>query len=126
MAELMHYGIKGMKWGRRKSVGERAATRREKILRSPTKLYRHRDEFTQEEIDTAMKRMKWERELRGLSRDTIGSGAQVAQAVLGYGILATSVYNLVKSPAGQVATKKATAFLVKQAMKRAYGGNFNL
>lgn len=107
---LYHYGVAGMKWGRRKGTSkptseQKAAAKREKTLRSPSKLYRNRDKFSQDDIDTAMKRMKWERELRSLSRDEITRGAQYAEALLKYGTVAVGAYGVYKSPAGQAATK---------------------
>lgn len=118
--ELEHYGVKGMRWGViRKRIGgpggirnklrkagrnrleKIKARKKAKILSNPTLLYRNRHKFSQDQIDTAMKKMKWERELRGLSRDKIASGAQTANALLAYGTAATTAYTLYKSPIGQ-------------------------
>lgn len=111
---LQHYGVLGMKWGRRKgsssgSTGNREAKRaareekkRQAILKSPRKLYKNRDKFSQEEIDKAMKRMKWERELRNLTKDELTSGAQYADAILKYVGTATAVYNVSKPVIKQV------------------------
>lgn len=94
--EFYHYGIKGMKWGVRRtpvqlghdvnkkkksstSKEEKLSKKqaklkakqeqlRKKALKSPTLLYKNRDLFTKEEIDTAMRKFRMERDLRDLSR----------------------------------------------------------
>lgn len=46
---------------------KREIKRKENILRNPTKLYKHRYEFTQDEINDAIKRFEWEAKLNELS-----------------------------------------------------------
>ena len=78
---LQHHGIKNQKWGvrhgppyplskqehsavvtgkiNRKDIAKKAAEkRRKKILHDPKKLYKHADEFTKEEIDNAVEKIK--------------------------------------------------------------------
>lgn len=71
---LSHHGIKGQKWGEQngppyplstkihnmvvKGKQKRAAKRREKILHDPAKLYKHQTEFTKDEIDAAVAKIK--------------------------------------------------------------------
>lgn len=71
---LSHHGIKGQKWGEQngppyplstkihnmvvRGKQKRAAKRREKILHDPAKLYKHQTEFTKEEIDAAIAKIK--------------------------------------------------------------------
>lgn len=67
---LEHHGILGMKWGKQngppyplsdkihdrvvKAKEKHKENRRKKILKDPKKLYKHSDEFTTEELDTAL------------------------------------------------------------------------
>lgn len=81
---LMHHGVKGMKWGVRKTPEEKAARRREKILKSPRRLKRHQKEFSKAEIDNALQKMNLNRQLDQLQRDKITSGKNKADAILSY------------------------------------------
>lgn len=49
---------------------------RKKILRDPRQLYKHRDEFTYDEIKEAMKRFDWEKQLNGYSQSQVAQGAK--------------------------------------------------
>lgn len=73
------------KEARAKAKEEKEAARKEKrrqdILNNPTKLYKHRNEFTYEEIQQAMQKFKWEKELSGYSKDFIDAGAGFIESV---------------------------------------------
>ena len=85
---LQHHGIKGMHWGEQngppyplstkvhnmviRGKQKRAAKRREKILNDPKKLYKHRKEFTKEEIDSALAKMESSERVRGKIKPTRG------------------------------------------------------
>ena len=72
---LEHWGIKGMKWGVRRyqnkdgSLTPAGEARRKKILQDPKLLAKHRTEFTDEELASALKRFQTERQIR----DTTGA-----------------------------------------------------
>lgn len=128
--ELYHHGVKGQKWGIRRTpeqlgykksikkresraakVSERQKKKeeklqkkldakkkrlekeREEILRSPSKLYKNRDKFTKEEIDAAMKRFKWEKELRELSKSELSAGKEYVNTILDYADTGMRAYN---------------------------------
>lgn len=116
---LEHHGVLGMKWGHRKARDTKAIrkAKKNKYKKSPTKMYKHRDQFSDEEIQKSLKRMKLESELRNLSSNEmnygnrISRGAKSVRNALGTiaGISATT-YALAKTPWGQAtisAGKKA-------------------
>lgn len=122
---LEHYGIKGMKWGVRRTpeqLGHKTASKktsnqsrnlqkarkakaakakkatadekkRQEYLKSPSQLYKHRDMFTQQEIDAAMKRFQWEQNLRNMSKSEMNRGKETVDMVLGYVKTGTEAYN---------------------------------
>lgn len=54
----------------------RKERRRKDILNNPTKLYKHRNEFTYDEIKEAMKKFDWEKQLSNYSKDQVTRGAK--------------------------------------------------
>lgn len=72
---------------------KRLEKEREEILRSPSKLYKNRDKFTKEEIDAAMKRFKWEKELRELSKSELSAGKEYVNTILDYADTGMRAYN---------------------------------
>lgn len=123
--ELYHHGVKGMKWGVRRSkeqLGykrirkrqressnfrknkkktktkafrdkEKTQKRREEILKSPSKLYKHRNEFTKQEIDDAIRRYEWERRLSDFSTYELNAGKRYVDTMLGYADTGIKAYN---------------------------------
>lgn len=73
---------------------ERAKKRREAILNDPGKLYKHRKEFTKDEIEIAMRQFEWEKKLKQLSVDDVRLGAEKAQQYLKIAGTAVGAYNL--------------------------------
>lgn len=75
----------------RKEALKKAAEerRRRDILNDPTKLYKHRREFSKDEIDAALRQFEWERKLQDMSVNRIESGRKKANAALG--ILTTTL-----------------------------------
>lgn len=113
---LLHYGILGMKWGKRKNrtpeqiKKQKKANkkRRANILKSPTKLYKHRKEFSDKEIDKALQRYKREENLRKYSKEKLSYGSDIAKRILAY----------VAIPAAAYKSYKATKAIVNKLIKK--------
>lgn len=101
--------VKAMQKGKKKAAAARkkkaeeekkAAAKKQAILRSPSKLYKNRYDFSQEEINAALKNFEWEKKLNDYSAARIEVAAKQAQnfiklagsGIAGYNYIA-SVYN---------------------------------
>lgn len=67
--------------------------RRKEILNNPTKLYKHRNEFTYEEIQAAMRKFEWEKKLSEYSANDLKRGANFIATVNTYMNNGINVYN---------------------------------
>lgn len=80
-----------------KKKAEKDAARKEKkrkaILENPTLLYKHRREFSQAEIQDALKRFEWEKKLSDYSKGRLSNGADYINTVFKYANNAINVYN---------------------------------
>lgn len=80
-----------------KVKAEKAAAKKEKqrraILNSPSKLYKHRREFSQQEIQQAMQQFDWERRLSSYSRDQLNNGAEFINTMFKYTNNSINLYN---------------------------------
>lgn len=70
-----------------------AAKRREEILRNPSKLYKHRREFTQDEINAAIRTFEWEKKLSDLSAARRKAGEEQIRSMVNYSVNAINLYN---------------------------------
>lgn len=96
---LEHAGVKGMKWGVRKS--RRASSSDASEVGALKK--KKRRELSNAEIKRINERMQLERKLKELNPSSIKRGRTAVAGVIGAAGSAAAVYNLVKSPAGQAA-----------------------
>lgn len=79
---------------KKQKIAEREAKRRKNILNSPTRLYKNRRKFTQDEINEAMKQFKWEAELQQYSQKQLKAGKDYIDSIFNYGTAAINVYNM--------------------------------
>lgn len=91
---------KARKEAQRKAKKERAEKEkkeaiRKAILKSPSKLYKHRDEFTKEEIDAAIENFEMEKKLKDFAKTDIQRGADMVQSMFKITTNGISVYNSV-------------------------------
>lgn len=100
---IEHYGVKGMRWGKRKSRGSRN-TERTVYSRSPKKL-------TSAELDKRIKRMETEKRYNDLNKRDVGRGSQLAHEIL---------TNSGRTVATTVATG-AVLYAVKKAIEKKMG-----
>jgi len=100
---IEHYGVKGMRWGRRRARSERS-TERTVYKRAPKKL-------TSAELDKRIKRMETEKRYNELNKRDIGRGSQLAHEIL---------TNSGRTVATTVATG-AVLYAVKKAIEKKMG-----
>lgn len=97
--ELQHFGVKGMKWGVRKyrnkdgtltdagrKQQEKKQRQHEQLIkkRNPKKLYQHRKELSDDELEKVVNRLGNEKKLKDLSKKEITYGQKAAIDVLKY------------------------------------------
>lgn len=74
-------------------AADKAEKRRKQILNNPTSLYKHRKEFTAEEIQAAMKQFEWEKKLSDYSAQRLKNGADFVNTMFTYSNNAINLYN---------------------------------
>lgn len=114
---LMHYGVKGMKWGVRRSESQLATSRSkaeknaDKIVKTKRKKdVKNRRTLTTEELKSKIDRMKLEKQFKDLTEEDISPGRKVAKDIL-------------KSAGTKVlsaAAAGAAAYAVKAAMTKRF------
>lgn len=72
---------------------KKAEARRTNILRSPTKLYKNRYDFTQDEINSALKQFEWESKLRDYSQKELQAGKRYIDNAFQYTVATINLYN---------------------------------
>lgn len=70
-----------------------SSKRREEILHNPSKLYKHRREFTQDEINAAIRTFEWEKKLSDLSAARRKAGEEQIRSMVNYSVNAINLYN---------------------------------
>lgn len=65
----------------------------EKNLRTARSLYKHRYDYTQDEINNALKTFEWERKLRDYSKSELEAGKKYLDAAFQYANASINLYN---------------------------------
>lgn len=99
---LEHYGVKGQKWGVRRSkkeLSKKSADRKEvdELLKRP------RRSLSNTELKRVNERLNLEQNAARLNPTATQRGARRAKAIIGAIGVGVSMYNLVNSPAGKAA-----------------------
>lgn len=78
---------------RAEKLSAKKEAQRKKILSNPTSLYKHRKEFSYEEINDALKRFEWEEKLQNYSKNRLKNGADYIQSMTNTAINTINLYN---------------------------------
>ena len=73
-----------------------AKSHKDTVLKSASKLNKYKDYYDAKTVSDAMSKIRTEQELHELSRKQIRNGADYVQAILTYGTVATTAYNMLK------------------------------
>ena len=80
---------------REQKKADREKVRRDRILSDPGLLYKHRKEFTKEEIDNAMKTFEWENRLLNQSSQRLQAAQNKVNSVVNIAGNSVKAYNIV-------------------------------
>lgn len=79
---LEHYGVKGMKWGVRKSRSSRYSKKEQKERDRRADASKRRRTLSDKNLDTLVSRLEKEKKLKSLVDDDLTPGKSMAQQVL--------------------------------------------
>lgn len=105
---LAHAGVKGMKWGKRKS---RTIVKEAKVVGRIKK--KSSKELTNQQLERSIKRMRLEKQYNELNPKGISKGMKIAGAIVAVGTTATTIYNFANSPLGQKVKEGVQSALAK-------------
>lgn len=109
---LAHFGVLGMKWGKRKAqtpqIAETTEQRRERVLKSTNakELYVNRDVLSTAEITERMNRIKTEKQLAELSAAEKSSMQEKIDKIVKIGSTINDVYTAYNKPSIQAIISK--------------------
>lgn len=105
---LQHYGVPGMKWGKRKSTSKAAMKRQAKDVKEQGKrksASKNRRNLSEKELDSYVSRLEKEKKLKSLVDADTAPGKTVAKQILGNS--GKTVLTAVATGAGMYAVRAA-------------------
>lgn len=118
---LEHYGIKGMKWGVRRSVGSDGKVKRTRGPKESAESKKTRDlrqrhvrSLTNKQIETVNKRQQLETKFNQMNPTKVEKGAKVLKGVMATAGTGIAAYNMVNSPAGQALINRGKKKMYQQ------------
>lgn len=108
---LAHYGVPGMKWGKRKASSIKAPDHTEARQLKSKKV----SELSNAELKKINERRQLEKKYKDLNPDAVTVGRKQVTAVLALGATAATAIALAKGPVGQLG-REAIAKAVKASM----------
>jgi len=104
---LAHYGVPGMKWGKRKKSSEPARTLNPSSDHTTAQALRkkHVSEMNNDELRQLTARMQLEKQYKDLTPSTVSKGKKQVDTILSSADKANKIVKFIDSPAGKLIGK---------------------
>jgi hypothetical protein len=112
---IEHHGVKGMRWGVRKSGGLGKSSADFKKVAALKKKPKH--QLTNQQLKTINERLNLETNFSKMNPGPVKKGAETAAGILATVGIGFTAYNMVKSPAGQAFISTGKKVLGKLKIK---------
>ena len=123
---IEHHGVKGMKWGQRKSRsagsggGPKAKPKRSSDAKKVAELKKRKpSQLSNKQLKSINERMNLEQNFRRMNPSTLSKGKAAVAGLVATAGLGVAAYNIVKSPAGQAAINAGKKAIESQALRKA-------
>lgn len=105
---LEHYGVKGMKWGVRRTKAQLAKSSKRSDDSAKVKKLKKggKNSLSDQELKRVVNRLNMEQQYSRLNKSRAQQGHDVVKALLAVGATANTAIAFAKSPAGQEIAKK--------------------
>jgi hypothetical protein len=108
-AVLAHFGISGMRWGRRKSSFKTTRTKSNNSSdhdKAQALKAKGMKALSNDQINTLLKRLNLEKQMRETKVSDLKRGEEIAKTILGIGTTVAAIYGLSKTPLGEAIKQK--------------------